>query len=124
MSAPEPPRSSEQPASEEAERKRRIYDNAALAQSFAPEGVADLLRERREANHRDRVAARALPLRVRLWSLGILVWNFACLGVLAWALLTGHTAVALIAIACWIGPVIAVVPITIASERRKDRARA
>jgi hypothetical protein len=94
----EKPQGTDREEPDERER-RRLYTLGALAQSYAPRGVADLLNASPEGRARARANWRAQPRSARITLFLVLAVQLAATGVLVWGVASANRAVVLTAAA-------------------------
>jgi hypothetical protein len=113
----------QQPATEADNEKerRRLYDTGVLAQSYAPQGVADLLNLSVEGRARARARWQAQPRSERIVLFVVIALELACLGVLGWGVARDDGSMVLAGAGAIVALMVGTVAVTIVSETRRAR---
>jgi hypothetical protein len=82
-------------AGEPEEHRDRVYNLGALAQSYAPRGLADVLNLSPEGRARARANWLAQPRWQRVALFVIIAMELACAGVLVWGVAQGRASIVL-----------------------------
>jgi hypothetical protein len=95
--------------------RERLYFIGALAQSFVPRGVADLL----NLSVKGQVRRRARPLRERVLLYALLAVELACGGVLVWGIATSDVVIVLVGAGAFLVLLLGTAAMTVLSEQRR-----
>ena len=106
---------------EDKRRRDRLYNLGALAQSYVPRGVADLLNLSAEGRARARAEWRARPRRERVLPVAVIAAELACMGVLVWGVASRDRALVLAGAGAIVATFIASTALGIALEIRRSK---
>jgi|tagenome__1003787_1003787.scaffolds.fasta_scaffold20473070_1 hypothetical protein len=106
------------------QRRKRLYNNAALAQSFVPQGVADLLKLNAQGRAQARAQWRARPRRERALFVGLMVFYGLCGVALFVGLMTANAVVLGSVAIAFFGSFLATTVNTVVAEVRRGRRSA
>jgi hypothetical protein len=105
---------------DEQERRRR-YNIGALAQSYAPRGLADVLNLSAEGRARARIQWRARPRWERILLFVVIGVELVCLGVLFWGLARGDGRIVLAGAGGLIALMLTTIAVAMVTETRRAR---
>lgn len=108
---------------ESAEERERRYNLGALAQSYAPRGLANLPGISKESRARAWSEWRARPRRQRVGTYAVTVVEFACLGVICWGVAKRDGLIVLAGAGAIVTTMLGTAVVTIVSEVRNAKAR-
>ena len=104
------------------EESERLYHLGALAQSYVPRGVADVLNLSPEGRAKARLQWRAQPRRKRMALHAVLVIEIACLGVITWGVARRDGLIVLVGGGAIVAVMLGTAVATIVSDVRRAKA--